>query len=60
MSDWGEKTAKREAKYDDVDNHENFNLIMGSMANREKPKKTLSEKLTTIEKAMKKLGDTEI
>ncbi len=60
MSDWGKKTAKREAKYDDVANNDNFALVMGSMAKREKPKKTLSDKLSTIEKAMKKLGDTEI
>jgi len=60
MSTWGDKTSKREAKYDDVANHDNFNLVMGSMANRVKPKKTLSAKLSTIEKAMKKFGDTEI
>lgn len=60
MSEWGEKTAKREAKYDDIANHDNFSLVMGSMAGKEKPKKTLSDKLSTIEKAMKKLGDTEI
>lgn len=54
MSDWGDKTARREAKYDDIANHDKFNDVMQVMA------KKIPDKLSTLEKAMKKLGDTEI